>query len=268
MENLYEIVEKKNKEIEALKQEIIKLEESKAYFENRIQEEEKRNSSNELTKEIIANKVQDLQNKIDNFHFKHELKIESDFTINKLSLIYCYEDVPPQVISTSGASMLYELDKWINFQSRIIPIYKFLEDIGENLVYVKARSQYSDDYKSSIITFKYHYENEEHGYNEILYLLNFNKSNYATFDLIAYKKILNRAVKGYLSLDNKGLRATIITPEAESDFDDRDFEPNEEFNIYLEAIRKNIDESILKNTIDETIEQILNYTDFEECYYE
>ena len=40
MENLYEIVEKKNKEIETLKRQIEKLEKSKAYFENRIQEEE------------------------------------------------------------------------------------------------------------------------------------------------------------------------------------------------------------------------------------
>ena len=117
MENLYEIVEKKNKEIEALKQEITKLEESKAYFENRIQEEENNNSSNELTKEIIANKVQDLQNKIDNFHFKGELKIENDFTINKLSLVYSYEDFLHEEISTSGATMLYELDKWLKFQS-------------------------------------------------------------------------------------------------------------------------------------------------------
>ena len=36
MSNWYEILEQKNKEIEALKKEITKLEESKAYFENRI----------------------------------------------------------------------------------------------------------------------------------------------------------------------------------------------------------------------------------------
>ena len=85
--------------------------------------------------------------------------------------------------------------------------------------------------------------------------------------MIAYKKILSNAVKGYLSLNNKGLRATIITPEAEREFDERDFDPDEDFNVYLEAIRKNIDVTMLKNTIDETTEQILNYTDFKECYY-
>lgn len=265
MENLYEIVEKKNKEIEALKQEIEKLEESKAYFENRIQEEENRNSSNELTKEIIASKIQDLQNKIDNFHFKHKLKIESDYTINKLTLFYYCEDSLPKEISTSGASMLHELEKWINFQSEIIPIYKFLEDMDENLIYVRAYSQYNDNHKDSILTFKYNYENQ--GYVEIKYLLSFNKLDYSTFDLIAYKKILSNAVKGYLSLDNKGLRATIITPEAEREFNERDFDPDEDFNVYLEAIRKNIDVTMLKNTIDETTEQILNYTDFKECYY-
>ena len=52
MSNLYEIVEKKNKEIEALKKEITKPEESKAYFENRIREEEESNSSNDLNKEL------------------------------------------------------------------------------------------------------------------------------------------------------------------------------------------------------------------------
>lgn len=265
MSNLYEIVEQKNKEIETLKKEIEKLEESKAYFENRIREEEESNSANNLNKEFIIRKVQDLQNKIDNFHFKHKLKIESDFTINKLTLTYYCEDFAPIEISTSGATMLHELEKWINFQSEIIPIYKFLEDIDENLIYVRAYSQYNDNHKDSILTFKYNYENQ--GYVEIKYLLSFNKLDYSTFDLIAYKKILSNAVKGYLSLNNKGLRATIITPEAEREFDERDFDPDEDFNVYLEAIRKNIDVTMLKNTIDETTEQILNYTDFKECYY-
>lgn len=265
MSNLYEIVAQRNKEIEALKREIEKLEENKTYFESRIREEEERNSSNELTRDIIANKVQDLQNKIDNFHFKHKLKIESDSTINKLTLVYYYADCRTKEISTSGPLMLYELEKWINFQNGIIPIYKFLEDMGENLIYVRAYSQYNDNYKDSIVTFKYNYENQ--GFEEIQYLLSFNKLDYSTFDLVAYKKILSNAVKGYLSLDNKGLRACVITPEAERKFDDRDFDPDEDFNIYLEAIRKNIDVTTLKNTIDETTEQILNYTDFKECYY-
>lgn len=264
MENLYEIIEQRNKEIEALKREIEKLEENKAYFENRIREEE-RNSSNDLTKEIIASKVQDLQNKIDNFHFKNKLKIENDTAINKLSLVYYCAGCQSKEISTSGASMLHELEKWINFQSEIIPIYKFLEDMGDNLIYVRAYSLYNDNHKGSILTFKYNYENK--GLEEILYLLSFNKLDYSTFDLIAYKKILSNAVKGYLSLDNKGLRACVITPEAEREFDNRDFDPDEDFNIYLEAIRKNIDVTMLKNIIEETTEQILSYTDFKECYY-
>jgi hypothetical protein len=119
MENLYEIVEKKNKEIEALKKEITKLEESKAYFENRIREEEESNSANNLNKEFIISKVQDLQNKIDNFHFKHKLKIESDYTINKLTLIYYCEDFSPVEISTSGSTMLHELEKWIEFKTEL-----------------------------------------------------------------------------------------------------------------------------------------------------
>lgn len=267
MSSWYEILEKRNKEIEALKSQIEELEQNKVSIEQRIKEEETKNSnsSNELTKEIIASKVQSLQNKIDNFHFKHKFKIETDYTINKLTLFYYCEDFPPQEISTSGASMLHELEKWINFQNEIIPIYKFLEDMDENLIYVRAYSQHNDNYKDSTVTFKYNYENQ--GFEEIQYLLSFNKLDYSTFDLVAYKKILSNAVKGYLSLDSKGLRACVITPEAERMFDDRDFDPDEDFNIYLEVIRKNIDVTTLKNTIDETTEQILNYTDFKECYY-
>ena len=262
MENLYEIVEKKNKEIEALKQEIEKLEESKAYFENRIQEEENRNSSNELTKGIIANKVQDLQNKIDNYHFKHEFKIESDFTINKLSLVYCYENVPPQEISTSGASMLYELEKWIKFQSRLIPIYKLLEKISDNLVYARIKSQYSNNYKDSTVSFCYSYEDS--GFVNVRYILDFNKYDYSTFKLTAFRKVLKETVKAELTLDDKGLKAHIVTPEAEKEFDDRDFDPSETFNIYLTSSREKIDETMLKDVIEETAKQILNYTDFEE----
>jgi len=232
MENLYEIVEKKNKEIEALKKEITKLEESKAYFENRIREEEESNSANNLNKEFIISKVQDLQNKIDNFHFKHKLKIESDYTINKLTLTYYCEDFSPVEISTSGATMLHELEK------------------------------------DSIVSFKCNKCNyDNHDYKEVLYLLKFNTLDYSTFDLMAYKKILSNAVKCNLSLDNNGLDAHIVTPEAEESFDDRDFEPDEEFNIYLVARRYSIDEASLNDLIKETSEQILNYTDFEEEHY-
>ena len=265
MSSWYEILEKRNKEIEALKKEITKLEESKAYFENRIREEEESNSANNLNKEFIISKVQDLQNKIDNFHFKHKLKIESDYTINKLTLIYYCEDFSPVEISTSGATMLHELEKWIEFQNRIIPIYKFLEDLGENLIYSRVKSQYNNNYKDSIVSFKCNYDN--HDYEEVLYLLKFNTLDYSTFDLMAYKKILSNAVKCSLSLDNNGLDAHIVTPEAEESFDDRDFEPNEEFNVYLVARRYSIDETSLNDLIKETAEQILNYTDFEEEHY-
>lgn len=265
MSSWYEILEQKNKEIEALKREIEKLEESKAYFENRIQEEEESNSANNLNKEFIISKVQDLQNKIDNFHFKHKLKIESDYTINKLTLIYYCEDFSPVEISTSGATMLHELEKWIEFQNRIIPIYKFLEDLDENLIYTRVKSQYNNNYKDSIVSFKCNYDN--HDYEEVLYLLKFNTLDYSTFDLMAYKKILSNAVKCNLSLDNNGLEAHIVTPEAEESFDDRDFDPNEEFNIYLVARRYSIDEASLNDLIKETAEQILNYTDFEEEHY-
>lgn len=53
----------------------------------------------------------------------------------------------------------------------------------------------------------------------------------------------------------------------EESFDDRDFEPNEEFNVYLVARRYSIDETSLNDLIKETAEQILNYTDFEEEHY-
>ena len=247
MSNWYEILEQKNKEIEALKREIEKLEESKAYFENRIREEEESNSANNLNKEFITSKVQDLQNKIDNFHFKHKFKIESDFTINKLTLIYYCEDFPPVEISTSGATMLHELEKWIEFQNRIIPIYKFLEGLDENLIYTGVKSQYNNNYKDSIVSFKCSYDN--HDYEEVLYLLKFNTLDYSTFDLMAYKKILSNAVKCNLALDNNGLDAHIVTPEAEKNFDDRDFDPNEEFNIYLVARRYRIDDYKNKNWI-------------------
>lgn len=114
-----------------------------------------------------------------------------------------------------------------------------------------------------VLWFLYH----NHDYEEVLYLLKFNTLDYSTFDLMAYKKILSNAVKCNLSLDNNGLDAHIVTPEAEESFDDRDFEPNEEFNVYLVARRYSIDEASLNDLIKETAEQILNYTDFEEEHY-
>lgn len=267
MSSWYEILEQRNKEIEALKSQIEELEQNKASIEQRIKEEETKNKSNQkgLTKESIINMIQNLQNKIDNFHFKGELKIESDFTINKLSLVYSYEDFLHEEISTSGATMLYELDKWLKFQSRLIPIYKFLEDENESLIYARVKSKYNNNYKNSILTFLYN--PDDNYYKKISYSLEFNKNDYKTFNLSAWRKIIADAVKCNLSLDNKGLEAHIITPEAEEEFDSRDFDPSENFNIYLITTRKNIDETILKDAIEETSKQILNYTNFkEDCW--
>ena len=264
MSSWYEILEQRNKEIEALKSQIEELEQNKASIEQRIKEEETKNINNQksLTKEVIVNMIQDLQNKIDNFHFKGELKIENDFTINKLSLVYSYEDFLHEEISTSGATMLYELDKWLKFQSRLISIYKFLEDENESLIYAGVKSKYNNNYKNSILTFLYNHD--DNYYKKISYSLEFNKNDYKTFNLSAWRKIIADAVKCNLSLDNKGLEAHIVTSEAEEEFDSRDFDPSETFNIYLITARKNIDETTLKIAIDETAKQILNYTDFEE----
>ena len=255
--SLYEDLQNQNKQIEVLETQIQRLQEDKKQTQQLIKLFEKKDGSNKINKLTIINLIEDLQVKIDNYHFKNNLAVQVDFDINKLSLIYEYEK-EHLTLSTSDSTTLTQLEKWITFQSNIIEFYKLLEDIKGDLRWVN--SKYSEQHPFSSITFNI--INNNIYKNNIKFTLTFNYPDYKKCNLEARQLIQYKGSEIYLGLNNKNLKARIISTEVDSvDFNPKYDDPTDTFNVYLHMDKYVIDSSTLKDAIEETSNKFFDYND-------
>lgn len=261
--SLYEDLQKQNKQIEVLKTQLQQLENDKKQNQELIEFYEKQDGSDKINKLTIVNLIEDLQVKIDNYHFKNKLTIQVDFDINKLSLIYEYED-EHLTLSTSDSTTLTQLEKWITFQSNIIEIYKILEDIRGNLQYLS--STYIEQEPFSNLTFSLLTNNTYR--NNIKYTLTFNYPKFNTFNVEAKQLIRYEDSEIYLKLNDKKLKAYIINSEMDSvNFNPKYDDPINTFNIYLKLDEYEVNSSTLKDIIKKTSKEIFDYKDFTPVFH-
>lgn len=261
--SLYEDLQSQNKQIEVLKTQLQQLENDKKQTQELIEFYENQDGSNKINKLTIVDLIEDLQVKIDNFHFKNNLGIQADFDINKLNLVYNYGD-EHLTLSTSGSTTLNQLAKWINFQSNVIEIYKILEEIKGSLLWVN--SKYNEQDPFSYITFNVISNNAYK--NNIKYTLNFNYDDYKTFNLEAKQLLKHESSEIYLGLNDRKMKAHIISSEVDSmRFDPNHDDPTETFNIYLKIDEYEVNSSTLKNVIEKTSKEIFDYKDFTPVYH-
>lgn len=262
--SLYEDLQNQNKQIEVLKTQLQRLEDDKKKTQQLIEFHEKQDGSDKINKLKIVNLIEDLQVKIDNYHFKKKLAIQVNFDVNKLSLIYNYKD-KQLPLSTSDSTTLAQLEKWINFQSNMIDIYKILEDIKGDLRWVN--SKYNEQRPYSNITFSLN--SADTSRNSIKYTLKFTYPKVDTFNVEAKQYIQYGKNETYLSLNDKNLKAHIISSEVDSvDFDPRYDDPDDTFNIYLEINEHAIKPPLLKDIIEKTSKEIWDYEGFKTIYHD
>lgn len=260
--SLYENLQNQNKQIEALKAQLQQLENDKKQTQELIEFYEKQDGSDKINKLTVVNLIEDLQVKIDNYHFKNKLSIQVDFDLNKVSLIYDYDD-KQLTLSESDSTTLYQLEKWINFQSDVIEIYKILEEIIGNLRLVN--SKYHDQDPCSKITFNL--DNNDSFRDYIKYTLTFNYLNNKTFNLEAKQLIQYEGSEIYLGVNDKNLKAKIISSEVDSViFNPKYDDPTDTFNVYLKIDEYAVKSSTLKDVIEKTSNEIFNYKDFNIIY--
>jgi hypothetical protein len=261
--SLYEDLQNQNKQIEALKAQLQQLEYDKKQTQELIESYEKQDGSDKINKLTIINLIEDLQVKIDNYHFKNNLAIQVNFDINKLSLIYKHGD-EHLIISESDSTTLTQLEKWINFQSNIIKLYKILEETKGNLQWVN--SKYNEQGQSSNITFNV-ISNDAHR-NNIEYKLIFNYPNHTEFNIEAKQLISYEHSEIYLGVNDKKLKAKIISSEVDSvNFNPKYDDTTDTFNVYLKIDEYAVKSSTLKDVIEKTSNEIFNYKDFNIIYH-
>lgn len=256
--SLYEDLHTKDKQIKILEKQLQQLREDKKQTQQLIALCEKKDGSDKINKLTIINLIKELQVKIDNYHFKNKLAIQVDFDINKMSLIYNYKN-EPITLSSSDSTTLAQLEKWITFQSNIIEFYKLLEDIKGDLRWVN--SKYNEQLPFSNITFNI--INEEIDKSNIKYTLTFNYPDYKKCNLEARQLIRYEGFEIYLGLNDKNLKARIVSTEVDSiDFNPKYDDPTDTFNVYLHIDKYVIDSSTLKDAIEETSKEFFDYNDF------
>ena len=255
--SLYEDLQNQNKQIEILETQLQRLQEDKKQTQQLIKLFEKKDGSDKINKLTIINLIEDLQVKIDNYHFKNELAIQVDFDINKLSLIYKYEN-ENLILSTSDSTTLTQLEKWITFQSNIIEFYKLLEDIKGDLRWVN--SKYSEQHPFYSIAFNI--ISSDIYKSNIKYTLTFNYPDYKKCNLEARQLIQYEGSEIYLGLNDKNLKARIVSTEVDSvDFNPKYDDPTDTFNVYLHIDKYVIDSSSLKDAIEATSKEFFDYND-------